>query len=134
MDREAIIREANESLITRGEIDKVSQYFTSAYVAHEEGKDHEGHEFIERFLTVLRNAIPDVKVDEVEILMNDGDRIAWRRKATGTHSHDLLGIPPTGKEAHWEDLIVSRFEGDKIAEEWGVSDLAGRLMMHLPRK
>ncbi len=58
MDREAIIREANESLITRGEIDKVSQYFTSAYVAHEEGKDHEGHEFVERFLTVLRNAIP----------------------------------------------------------------------------
>ena len=134
MDKEAIIREANEALITRGEVDKVSQYFTTGYVAHEEGREHSEHEYIERFITIIRNPIPDVTVSEVQILMNDRDKVAWRREANGTHTHDLLGIPPTGRQAHWEDLIVSRFEGNKIAEEWGVSDLAGRLMMHLPRK
>lgn len=27
----------------------------------------------------------------------------------------------------WQDMIVTRFQGDLIAEEWGASELAGKL-------
>jgi predicted ester cyclase len=134
MDNESLIKAANDSLITKGEIDLVDQFFTAEYVAHEEGHDHRGHEYIKQYLQSLRKAITDVKVDDVEILSNAGDRITWRRKASGIHDHDLAGIPATGKPVHWEDMIVSRIDGGKIAEEWGVSDLVGRLLMHLPKK
>ncbi len=37
------------------------------------------------------------------------------------------------KKLKWNEMVVSRFEGDKIAEEWVVSELAGQLLLKLPK-
>ena len=37
---------------------------------------------------------------------------------TGAHTGPLEGIAPTGKEVTVTGIIVSRFEGGKVAEEW----------------
>ncbi len=34
----------------------------------------------------------------------------------------------------WTDMVVSRFENDKIAEEWVVSELMGELLLKTPAK
>ena len=52
--------------------------------------------------------------------------------------HHFLGlyygcIPPTGKKVEWRDMVVTRFEGEKIAEEWAVSELAGQLFSKFPQ-
>jgi len=52
---------------------------------------------------------------------------------SGTHESELAGIPPSGKKVKWRDIVVTRFDGEKIAEEWTVSELAGQLMSKLPR-
>ena len=46
----------------------------------------------------------------------------------------MLGIPPSGKRVEWKDMLHTRFDGDQIAEEWAVSELAGELMLKLPAK
>lgn len=46
----------------------------------------------------------------------------------------MMGIPASNQRVKWQEMIVSRFENDKIVEEWVVSDLAGQLMIRLPRK
>jgi hypothetical protein len=33
----------------------------------------------------------------------------------------------------WRDMVVTRFESEKIAEDWAVSELAGALVLKLPR-
>jgi len=51
--------------------------------------------------------------------------------AEGLH---MMGIPASEKKIKWKEMVVSRFEGDKIAEEWVVSELAGQLLLKQPKK
>jgi hypothetical protein len=38
-----------------------------------------------------------------------------------------MGTPATGRVLTWQDMVVTRYEDGMIAEEWGVSGLAGAL-------
>ncbi len=115
----------------RDSVGVVDEIFATDYVVHAGGKDYKGHEFIRRFAGQLRSAIPDIRVVEVALLIQADDTIAWQRTLSGTHEADMMGIPPTGQKVEWRDMVVTRFDGEKIAEEWAVSELAGQLMVGL---
>ncbi len=127
------IRSANHELLETGNLAVVDKIFAGDYVVHAGGKDHKGLAFVRRFVAQLRSAIPDLRVAEVALLMQAGDTIAWQRTLSGTHESELAGIPPSGQKVKWRDMVVTRFDGEKIAEEWTVSELAGQLMSKLPR-
>ncbi len=127
------IKCANDELIGKGNFGLVEEIFSADYVAHAGGKDFTGHEFIKRFIRQLRSAIPDIRVEKIEFHMNVGDMITWQRTLSGTHQADLMGIPAIGQKVEWRDMLVTRFDGGKIAEEWSVSELAGELLSKSPR-
>ena len=126
------IRFANDEILGKGNFGAVDEIFATDYIVHAGGKDHKGLEFVRRFAKLLRSAIPDLRVVEVSVLIQTGDTIAWQRTLTGTHEADMMGIPPTGKKVKWRDMVVTRFDGEKIAEEWAVSELAGELFPKFP--
>ncbi len=126
------VRFANDEIVGKGNLGVVDEVFATDYVVHAGGKDFRGHEFVRRFAGQLRSAIPDIRVVEVEFLIQAGDTIAWQRTLGGTHKADMMGIPPTGQKVEWRDMMVTRFDGGKIAEEWAVSELAGQLMLSIP--
>lgn len=133
MNKQELIRKANDQLIGQGDMQAIEQFFTAAYLAHAEEKEYQGHAFIKRFIRQVRSAIPDVSVRKVSFFVEAGDTIAWKRTLQGTHKADMMGIPASNKKVKWEEMLVSRFEGDKIAEEWLVSDLAGQLLLKQPK-
>ncbi len=126
------VRFANDEILGKGNLDAVDEIFATDYVVHAGGKDYKGLEFVRRFTKLLRSAIPDLRVVEVAVLIQAGDTIVWQRSLSGTHEADMMGIPPSGKKVEWRDMVVTRFDGEKIAEEWTVSDLAGQLLLALP--
>lgn len=134
MNKEEQINNSNYQLIDQGKFDVVDKFFTSDYVAHAEGKEYKGHEFIKRFTKQIRTALPDISIMKVEFLANAGNTIAWLRTLNGTHKANLMSIPPSENKIIWNEMVVSRFEGDKIAEEWVVSELAGKLLSKRPNK
>ncbi len=121
------VRFATDEILGKGNLDVVDEIFATDYVLHAGGKVHKGSEFVRRFAKLLRSAIPDLRVVEVALLIQAGDTIAWQRTLSGTHEAEMMGIPPTGQKVEWRDMVVSRFDGEKIAEDWGVSELAGQL-------
>ncbi len=123
------VRLANDELLGKGNLGAVDEIFATDYVVHAGGKDHKGLEFVRRFVKLLRAAIPDLRVVQVAVLIQAGDTIAWQRTLSGTHKADMAGIPPSGQKVEWRDLVVTRFDGEKIAEEWTVSELAGQLAL-----
>lgn len=125
--RESHIREANELLLNQGKLDVVPQFFAEDWVAHLIPEDLQGREAIVGFVQAVRDAFPDLRV-EIEVLVEDGDRVAWVRTARGTHKGNFAGVPPSGREVVWQDMIVTRYEDSVIAEEWAVSGLAGALL------
>lgn len=106
--------------------------FAADYVVHAGAKDHKGVAFVRRFVAQLRSAIPNLRVVEVALLIQAGDTIAWQRTSSGTHEAKLKGIPPSPQKVEWRDMVVTRFDGEKIAEEWTVSELAGQLLSKPP--
>jgi steroid delta-isomerase-like uncharacterized protein len=69
-------------------------------------------------------AFPDrqVRLDDV---IAAGDRVVARATMHGTHTGDLFGIGPTGKPVRLASIIVYRFAGGKIVEEWEIFDVLG---------
>ena len=45
----------------------------------------------------------------------------------GTHQGPLLGVTPTGKRLRFTSCDIFRVAGGKIAEHWGMGDIAGLL-------
>ncbi len=128
------VRFANDEVLGKGNFDAVDPIFATDYVLHAGGKDHKGPEYVRRFAKLLRSANPDLRVVEVALLVQAGDTIAWQRTLSGTHEAEMMGIPPTGQKVEWRDMVVTRFDGVKIAEEWGVSELAGQLFSNFRKK
>jgi len=126
------IRFANHEILEKGNLSVVEEIFATDYIVHAGGKDYKGPAFVRRFVRQLRAAIPDLRVVEVAPLIQKGDTIVWQRTLSGTHQADMMGIPPSRRKVKWRDMLVSRFGGGKIAEEWAVSELAGELVLKLP--
>jgi len=131
MHHEAKLKSANKELLALGNLAAIQDVFIDDYVVHAGDQDHGGHEFIARFVTQLRNSIPDLEVTDLVILNENGDTITWQRTLSGTHRFALKGIRASGQRVQWRDMMVSRFAGDKIAEEWTVSGLAGEFFAKL---
>ena len=125
-DWEPQIRAANEALLNQGNLDRVPEFFAETYVAHGTDGDSRGHEAIVGFVTALRDAFPDLRV-EIQVLATEGNRVAWLRTHRGTHQGDFMGVPASGQSLVWQGIIVTRYEAGMIAEEWGVSELGARL-------
>lgn len=63
----------------------------------------------------------------VEDVVAEGDRVAVRLTARGTHTGPLLGLPPTGKSVSFGGMEVFRVADGLIVESWGQFDALGLL-------
>ncbi len=133
MNKQGEIRHALDKLIGQGNLEVIGTLFTENYVAYAGSRHYQGHTFLKRWTKELRFAIPNLKVQKVEFLVQKGSTISWQRTLRGKHEKNLRGIPASGKTITWTEMVVSRFEGNKIAEEWVVSELAGQLMLKQPK-
>jgi predicted ester cyclase len=129
VNTEKILRAANERLLEMGDLDAVDEIFAADYVSHAGGKTYKGRAFVKRFVRELRKSIPKLRVVEIEILLESGNTVAWRRALAGKFEQPMRKIPASGRKIQWSDMLVSRFDGEAIAEEWGVSELAGAMMI-----
>jgi steroid delta-isomerase-like uncharacterized protein len=70
----------------------------------------------------LREAFPDFR-PEIRWQATDGNLVTTYKIYHGTHLGEFLGVPPTGKEIHFETVDAMRVVDGKITEHWGVANL-----------
>lgn len=128
MNKIDILKYSVEQLICQGNLDVINSCFSENYIAHSGNKTYKGHKFIQQFTTQIRKAIPDIKIVKIEMLANTDSVVTWQRTFTGTHKLQMKGIPASNKNVKWYEIVVSRFENDKIIEEWISSDLGFQLI------
>ncbi len=84
----------------------------------------------------LRKAIPD-RVDVIEKVIADGDRVGLLFRVTGTHTGTFFGIPPTGKKLDVYEVALLRIENGQMVEGWFMMDetaLLQQMGATLPRR
>jgi steroid delta-isomerase-like uncharacterized protein len=123
-DHKALMRRFYDEVFSKGDVDLVDELATDDLVDHEEGPPGtpEGREGVKAFVTVFREAFPDLKT-EVHEMVEEGDLCVARVTFSGTHKGDFMGVPASGKSFSAETIDIVRFDGDRVAEHWGVTDL-----------
>lgn len=79
-----------------------------------------------QFAGMFWSAFPDLK-HTIEDMVAEGDRVAVRLTARGTHQGDLMGIPPTGKHVVIPAISVLRIVGGRVAEQRAIFDQMGMM-------
>ena len=69
--------------------------------------------FVQAFLT----AFPDIQFTMQDQVVN-GNRVAMRWVAHGTHTGPLGPLPPTGRSISIDGLIMDRIEDGRVVERW----------------
>jgi predicted ester cyclase len=81
-----------------------------------------GREAIRRAVPTLLKALPDAFFT-VEQLIGEGDLVAVRVRGQGTHTCEVMGIPPTGKRISWTENEFFRLANGQLVESWGEGGL-----------
>ena len=84
--------------------------------------EFKGPEGFKQFVTTFITAFPDLHLT-IDDMVAEGDKVALRITARGTHQGDFMGIAPTGKQVTAPGIVIQRLTGGKLAEGWLVNDL-----------
>jgi predicted ester cyclase len=71
-------------------------------------------------------ALPDLHFT-IEAAISEGDLVAVRWRAVGTHSGAAFGMVPTGRTIEVRGCTWQRYEGGEMVEGWDFYNLGGLL-------
>lgn len=120
-----IVRGVIDEVWNQGHLDRTEELFVPGFVNHDPnpGAAADLGDY-KKWVVRWRTAFPDLHV-QVHDLVAEGDKVAARLTATGTHRGDFLGVRATGTRVTMKIINLYRFEGGKIAEAHRSYDLLG---------
>jgi predicted ester cyclase len=128
-ERSNPIVERNKATVSRilgslsvGEVAPFVDALAPGYVRHCQAmppgfEEIHGPEGMRAFLAGNQATFPDYRED-VEMLVGEGDVVAWRSVGSGTQLGPMGPFPPTGRRMSLVIIGMHRFEDGKIAETW----------------
>jgi predicted ester cyclase len=126
---------ANKQLIERfyeevwaaGNVDFAQQVFAEGYVRHDlrPTQAPPGAAGQAQIAQAFRSAFPDLQW-RVDLLLAEGDLVAARWTASGTHSGQWGEVAPTGRRAEFSGVNIFRFgPTGEVVEIWNHRDDLG---------
>jgi steroid delta-isomerase-like uncharacterized protein len=127
-ENKALARRWAEDVMNQRNLDALDEIYTPDFVDHDPAmpEDVRGLEGAREFYGMYQSAFPDAQIT-IEGQLGEGDMVATRWTARGTHQGELLGVPPSGNWVEVSGITISRIEGGKVAEEWNNYDALGML-------
>ena len=117
MDTEQLIKRIFDDVINEGNLDAAHEYFAEDFVDHGPMGDMRGVPAFKEMVAMWRAAVPDVHC-EVESVFSEGDMAAWLVRTTGTHTGEMMGMPPSGKPIDLVSPNIARIHDGKAVEHW----------------
>lgn len=122
-----LVRRVYDDMWNKSDLSVPDTIYASDVVNHELPPGMpEGIEGTKAYFGMFLSAFPDTQMT-VEEQIAEGDKVVTRWTARGTHTGELMGIPPTGKQVTVTGINVDRIAGGKIVEEWGEFDMMGMM-------
>jgi predicted ester cyclase len=116
-DRSLHARTALEQVCARGDLERARELYAHDFIDHVNALEFRGQDGITRSVALYRAIFPDLRIDVLD-QVSEGDRVVSRWTLQGTHRGSRVTLP---------GITISRFEHDRIAEDWTVSDNLGLL-------
>jgi steroid delta-isomerase-like uncharacterized protein len=122
----ALVRRFYDEVWARGNLDVADDIFAKEYVRHDfrDGEPEAGPEGQKQIAAAFRAAFPDLSWN-VDFVIAEGDLVAGRWTAAGTHQGPWAGAEPTGRAMRFSGMNVFRFADGKVVEIWNHRDDLG---------
>jgi predicted ester cyclase len=122
-ENKALVRRFFEEAWGKGNVAAVDEFMATDYMEHPRPSSlPPGPEGLKQLIVAYRSAFPDLKIT-LEDIFGEGEMVAFRWSARGTHLGDWLGIPPTGNHVTATGITIHRIAGRKVVESWTSIDL-----------
>jgi predicted ester cyclase len=110
--RKAVLLRIAEAM-SAGDIDHVPEWFTEDFELHDLsfGGLRSGHNGARDMLRSLAEHVPSAQIDALDML-EEGDKVAVRWLFSGKKD---------GGPVYLSAVAIYRFEGERIAEDWGIA-------------
>jgi serine phosphatase RsbU (regulator of sigma subunit)/predicted ester cyclase len=123
-NNKALVRRLFEEVWAKGNVAAVDDFMAADYVEHTAPPGSQpGRDTVKQRVAIYHNAFPDVKVTLHDIF-GQGDRVAYRWSAAGTHLGEWAGISPTGLRVTIRGITILRIAGGKCVEGWVSVDIS----------
>lgn len=130
-DSEELATRLINDVWSQGDLEAIDELVAEDYVDYYEGESNvHGRDGLKEYVSGLRESFPDFG-KEIKELVVDGDSVALRFMATGTHEGEYEGIEPTGDEISFAGSIFFHIENGEIAatyesaDTWGLMEQLG---------
>ncbi len=121
-DNKALVRRFYEEFCNKGDLKVADEIVLTDYAEHENVLGAtSGRDGLKQFVTTTLAAFPDFHFT-IEDAIAEGNKVAVRLTARGTHRGPLGDIPPTGNQVANTAIVIFRITDGKIVERWGVAD------------
>jgi C-1 hydroxylase len=130
-----IVRRCVTEAVNTGDLEAFREMLAPDYARHSqattEAPEMRGAEPMVAWLRTQFAAFPDWH-EEIELMVAEGDKVAYISTGTCTHTGPLGELPPTGKSMEIVNFVVQRIADGKIAETWiGWDNLAALTQLGL---
>ena len=106
-----------------GNFGAADELFDPRFIRHDlDPARGQGRKENEDFIRRMRSAFPDLRFG-VDDVVARGDKVVTRYHFEGTHLGDALGFDATGKRVTYTGMVIQRFEGGRIVEQWTEANL-----------
>ena len=111
-----------DEVLNRGNVGIVDELVAPQFVDHQTPPGvPPTREGLKAWMSAFRTAFPDLHYT-VHDTVAEGDLVVTRATGQGTMKGDFQGMPASGKSATWDEIHITRYEGGKAVEHWGVAD------------
>jgi steroid delta-isomerase-like uncharacterized protein len=106
-------------VFSTGDVDQLDEIMTADAIDHDAYNPFasEGRDGAKKVIAMYREAFPDL-VMEVDEQIAEGDMVATRWHAEGTHQGEIMGFGGTGNRATTHGIAFDRFEDGRVVEGW----------------
>ena len=120
-ENKEIVRRITDEGVNTGDLEVFREVLAEDYARHSQATtglpEIRGVEPMLSFLESHFTAFPDWN-EKIELIIAEGDKVAYITNGTGTHSGPMGDLPPTGKKVQVVTYVVQRLLNGRIAETW----------------
>ena len=110
-----------EEAFNKGNLPILDEIVHPDYLYRSPGSEVNGIAELKAFISDFRRGFPDLNL-EIDEQIIDRDKACTCFTLTGTHMEEFMGIPATKQQVKVHGIVVSRFQDNKIVEDWEVLD------------
>jgi predicted ester cyclase len=122
-ENKKVVRRFNKELIEQGDIEVVKEIVADDFINHTAASSVPNNvDGLIQFVSMLHTGFSDFHID-IHEQVAENDMVATRKTIYATHTGEIMGHKPTGKQVTFNVMDFVRLRNGKYIEHWGQNNI-----------